>query len=424
MKKLAKYLTLTAGVVAAAAIVAAPSSGQSNRVQIDWWGHWSSAVRKPTVDRIVSDFNKSQTGVQVTYTFVPFDQIIQKVLATVAAGNPPCVVVLAGAETKIRASKNQLTDISAMANPIKDRYVESAWNSGTLGGKQYALPWAIDTQMLFWRKDLFREAGLNPDRGPTTWAELESYAAKLTKKDGNNLSRIGFHPLIGEGGFEMWTQNAGGLFFDAQGNPQVNNATAVKVLNWFQDWSDKYGGRAAVNAFRAGFGSGGGPTDPFVNGKVAMEIRNGGPFTKELSKNAPNVEYGFGPVPTQTGKQNTQSSVGSIFNIEIPRGCKNVDAAFKFASWLSTQGASIWAKEQNEPMGSKASAANLTSPGALKVVANLKNTRFGIAPTYAPAYGSAINKAVDDVMIGGKDPKAALDEAQAAIEKMVAENKK
>lgn len=422
--KRSKLIALTAAV-AAGLVVASGTVGQAQQpVQIDFWAHWASAVRRPTVDKIVANFNKANPGIKVNYTFVPFDQIIPKTLASVAAGNPPCVVVLAGAEARIRASKNQLTDMTALgAANIKDRYFDTAWAGGTYEGKQYALPFVTDTQMLFWRKDQFREAGLNPDRGPRTYAELEQYAAKLTKRDGNNLQRIGFHPIIGEGGLEMWVQNRGGRFFDAQGNPQVNSPVAVQTLEWFRNWSEKYGGPAAVNSFRAGFGGGAGPTDPFVSGKVSMQIRNGGPFSAELAKNAPNVEFGMGPVPTPNGQQTPQSSTGSLFTVEIPRGCKNPQEAFKFAQYWTTTGAAVWAAEQNEMPGSKAAVASLKNPNALKVAANIKNTRIGIAPTFAPAYNSAISKAVDDVLIGGKTPKAALDDAQAAIQKMVADNK-
>ena len=417
-----KVLALTAAAVAGLIVASGPVQAQQ-KVTIDFWAHWASAVRRPTVDKIVANFNRANPNIQVNYTFVPFDQMIPKTLASVAAGNPPCVVVLPGAETRIRAAKNQLTDLSALGvASIKDRYFESGWNAGMLNGKVYALPFVTDTQMLFYNKAHFEEAGL-PDRAPRTHAELEQFAAKLTKRNGTTVSRIGFHPVIGEGGLELWVQNRGGRFFDADGNPQVNSPAAVNTLQWFNDWSEKYGGRAAVNSFRAGFGGGAGPTDPFATGKVSMTIRNGGPFSAELAKNAPNVEFGMAPVPTANGTQTAQSSTGSLFTVEIPRGCKNPAEALKFAQYWTTTGAGIWAAEQNEMPGSRAAVASLNNPNALKVAANMKNTRIGIAPTFAPGYGSAINKAVDDVLIGGQSPTAALDAAQAAIPRMVADNK-
>lgn len=423
--KRSKVFVLTAAV-AAGLVALGGTTAQQGKVTVEWWGHWASAIRRPTVDKIVAGFNNTSKTAQVNYTFVPFDQIITKTLAQVAAGDPPCVVALSGAELKIRASKNQLTDMSALgAESIKDRFIESAWSVGTYNGKQYGLPWALDTQMLFWRKADFREAGLDPNKAPRTWAELEQYAAKLTKREGNNLQRVGFHPALGTGGLQMWAQNAGADLFDAKNETAiVNSPTVVRTLQWMADWSKKYGGNPTFNSFRAGFGSGGGPTDPFPSGKVSMIIANGGPYSTELARNAPNVEYGMAPVPTPNGKLNANSSAGTAFTIEIPRGCKNPQAAFEFARYMATEGARLWAKEQSEPVGAKAAAAALTTPVQKQVVTNLRYTTFGVAPTFAPAFGTSLAKAVDDVLIGGKDPKGALDEAQAAITRQVTENRR
>ncbi|HWG84673.1 MAG TPA: hypothetical protein VNT60_04255, partial [Deinococcales bacterium] len=64
------------------------------------------------------------------------------------------------------------------------------------------------------------------------------------------------------------------------------------------------------------------------------------------------------------------------------------------------------------------------NPNAIKIANNVQYTKVGVAPVYSPAYGTAVTKAVDDVLIGGRTPQQALADAQAAIEKMVAENKK
>jgi multiple sugar transport system substrate-binding protein len=425
--RLSKVLVLSAAAAATLATVGAVSA-QSGKVQIDFWAHWLSEIRRPTINRIVSDFNKANPGIQVVYTGVPFDQIIPKTLAQVAAGNPPCVVVLAGAETKIRASKNQLTNLTSLGVDLGTaKYFPSAYATGTFNGAQYALPFVTDTRLLYYNTDHFREAGLDPAKPPRTWAELEAYDAKLTKKDANgNVTRIGFHPILGgEANLELWANNAGAMFFDAQGNPQVNTTAVVNTLQWFKDWAEKYGGLSKFNAFRAGFGGGGGPTDPFAQGKISMAVKNS-PYVTELARNAPNVKYAVAPIPTPSGKQNANASAGGIFNVEIPRGCKNPKEALAFAKFMTTTGGAIWAPQQNDFPAAKAAVAALTkaNPNAIKIANNVQNTKIGVAPTYAPAYGTVIQKAQDDVLISNKAPKAALDEAQAALEKMVAENKK
>jgi multiple sugar transport system substrate-binding protein len=424
MKK--RRIALAAFVVSAGLLGLGAASGQNQPVKLEFWAHWLSAVRRPTIDKIIGTWNKRNPNIQVNYTGVPFDQIITKTLAGVAAGNAPDVAVLQFSQTRIRASKNQLTDLSALgADQLESRYFQGAWDSGNFNGKQYALPFVTDTRMLFYRKDLFREAGLDPERGPRTWAELESMAEKLTKRDGNTLTRVGFHPAIGgESGLELWVYNAGGSLFDAKGeNPTINNPVALRALQWMKSWTDKYGGSGPLNAFRAGFGGGAGPTDPFVSGKVAMQVRNS-PFITELARNAPNVQYGVVPIPTPSGKAGKADSLGGGFNVEIPRGTKYPQQALAFARYFTTEAAAVWVKEQNDFPASKAAVTALSSPNALKIAANANRTRLQIAPLYAPLYGTPLAKAEEDVLIGNRDPKAALDEAQATVEKMVVEGKK
>ncbi len=55
-------------------------------------------------------------------------------------------------------------------------------NSQT-GGKTWGIPFQRSTVVMYWNKELFKEAGLDPNKAPTTWAELKDAATKLTKKD-------------------------------------------------------------------------------------------------------------------------------------------------------------------------------------------------------------------------------------------------
>src|SRR2546428_12859390 len=59
------------------------------KVTLEFWSHWASAQRRPTVDKILKTWNDAHPNVQVNYTPVPFDQIITKYVAGVAAGNGP-----------------------------------------------------------------------------------------------------------------------------------------------------------------------------------------------------------------------------------------------------------------------------------------------------------------------------------------------
>ncbi|MFC4454216.1 ABC transporter substrate-binding protein [Deinococcus sonorensis] len=414
-----KVLAVTSMLIALNAF-AAPSLAQ--KVTLRFSAHWLSEQRRPTIARIIDTWNQRNPNVQVEYNGVPFDQIITKTVAGVAAGNAPDVVVLDIRTSRQRAAKNQILDLSALgADQIKSGFFPNLWNTGTYNGKQYALPFVTDTRVLYYNKAAFKEVGLDPNKPPKTWDDLWNYALKLDKKDGTRYTRMGFHPNFGEFGYEGWVTNAGDSLWDKTSeNPRANNATAVKVLAWMKKWTDKYGANNYA-AFKASFG--GGAQDEFMSGKVPMVVRNGN-YLSTLKLNAPNLSYGFVAVPTEDGKQDGNSSWGGGFNVEVPRGTKYPKQAYAFAKYLATEGAKVWAAEQNDLPGYQVARLANKNPNFLKLANNLKNTYVSLAPLYAPTADTVVNKAVDDVLLRGKDPKAALDEAQASLEKQVADAKK
>ncbi|GGO26133.1 ABC transporter substrate-binding protein [Deinococcus humi] len=414
-----KVLTVT-GLLIGLNAFTAPALAQ--QVTLKFSAHWLSEQRRPTITRIIDTWNQRNPNIQVEYTGVPFDQIITKTVAGVAAGNAPDVVVLDIRTTKQRASKNQILDLTSLgANTIASGFYSNLWSTATYNGKQYGLPFVTDTRVLFYNKAAFKEVGLDPNKPPKTWDDLWNYALKLDKKDGARWVRMGFHPNFGEFGYPGWLTNAGDSFFDKNNEEaRANNATAVKVLNWMKKWTDKYGANNYA-AFKASFG--GGAQDEFMSGKVPMVVRNGNYLTT-LKVNAPNLQYGFVPVPTEDGKQDGTSSWGGGFNIEIPRSTKYPKQAFAFAKYLATEGAKVWAAEQNDLPGYQVARLANKNANFVKLANNLKYTFVDTVPVYAPSYENAINKAVDDVLLRNKNAKEALDEAQAAIAKLVTDGKR
>ena len=64
---------------------------------------------------------------------------------------------------------------------------------GEAEGRYYGIPYTVDLSGLVWNKELFREAGLDPERPPETWDELIEYAQKLTKtNDSGEVEQYGF----------------------------------------------------------------------------------------------------------------------------------------------------------------------------------------------------------------------------------------
>src|ERR671920_1167048 len=117
-------------------------------------------------------------------------------------------------------------------------------NSQT-GGKTWGIPFQRSTIVLYWNKELFKEAGLDPEKPPTTWQEQADFAAKLTKRDGSgNVSQWGVQ--IPSSGFPYWlfqalTTQAGAILMNPEGDRTFyDKPEVVEALQYWVDLSQKH----------------------------------------------------------------------------------------------------------------------------------------------------------------------------------------
>jgi len=399
------------------------------KIELEWWGWWASAQRKPTIDKIVKDWNDKHPDVQVKYVYVPWDQILTKYVASVAAGNPPDVCSTDLALLPMRANKKQAMDLSTLgAAAMKDEFFPNFWNAVTFNGKPYALPWMGDSRFLYYNTDHFKEVGLDPAKGPVTWDDLWKFADKLDKIENGKIARAGFYPLAGnfattanissQANVQGWILNAKGTMFDNRAFPAINSDVTVQTFDWVKKWDNRYG-RSQIASFMANFQ--GGAVHPFTLGKLSMVVETP-TFMGEALKNNPNLKMARVPVPTPDGVQHPAAALSSGFGIEIPANSKHPKEAFEFAKYWATEAAAVWTVEQNDFPANKKVADSIKTDAFQAVVKQMTNTTYMQTPLYAPAWADAIKPAVDDLLAGKKDSKAALADAQKALTDMVRDN--
>lgn len=389
------------------------------------WHHWQSEQRKPTITAIFDEFNKkyADKGIKAESVPTPFDEIGKKLTAAVAAGNPPNVAIQAIEEVRLKASRKATEDITDyLPKDIGSKYYDNLFETVKVDGRIYALPYNTDTRLVFYNKQMFAEAGIK--EFPKTWDELLAVADKLDKKEGAKYTRLAFLPVIGNFGFDTFAYANGGGIFDNPMNPDkilANRKENVEALDYMLKWVDRYG-KDTVNAWKQ---SGSGANDPFISGKVAM-YGNVCNYIATIKKYAPNMDYGTAPLPKGPSGKNT-GSAGGGFVVEVPRGAQNVKESVEFVKFMTDDWAtSKWALEQADVMINKNANENpelKKAPAWQTVIDLMKYTTVTRRHPYAPDAGSSIGKATDNVLIvGNQKPQQALDEAQAAIEKMVKEN--
>ncbi|MCD7032819.1 ABC transporter substrate-binding protein [Metabacillus sp. GX 13764] len=402
---------------------AAEAKTKDGKTIINFWTFWGSETRRPVIEKIINDYNKSQDKVFVKHTFLPFGDIWTKNLAAVGAGNPADVVINDINTVAQRAKNGQTEDLSALIKDdpsFKDKFYPQLWNAVTYEHKPYGVPFNTDTRLLFYNKKAFKEAGLNPEAPPETWDDLKTYADKLDVKKGSSYDRIGFYPMWGSVGANSWMMfgDKGKGYFDENGKVMINTPEKVSSLNWVMDWQKRYG-KKNVDAFKAEFGNE--TANPFISGKVAMWV-DVATFYTQIRDYGKDMDFGVAPIPAKTANDQHYSEGGG-FVAEVPKGAKHPKEAMDFIKYLTgAEAQSYWAAKNFDNVANKEAtkkAADMLS-GKDKMVyeeaeKSLQNTKMSPMPVDYPDYPNAVNPQIDQVILGAKKPADALKDAEKAV---------
>lgn len=426
---------------AATAVPATPAAGEVKynadvSGDIELWHFWASPVRRNGIRRVIAACKQHLPNINVVDTVKPFGDIWTANVAAVAAGSGMPDVIVSDRPTLPKDAADgvymNLQQFADRDGVKRDQFYGWAWDQALYEGNVYGIPHETDVRVLFWNKNLFTEAGLDPEKPPATWDELEAYADKLDKKNPDGTySRIAFMPLW-NGGFEpFWTGVNGVQLISPDGKPQINSPKAVETLEWVKKWIDRYGGWQAVQNYRAKFGAP--PNDLFMGGGVAMLVDIFG-YNSQLEfyrprvkldtdndpGNDPRMDWGIGQLPNN----GTPANWSGGFSMSIPTGAKNPDAAWEFIKCAtSAEGQESWARDtQAQPTNVVAAQSPVLQANPYwKVVDEaLKVSNGGVFVSKYSNWNEQLNQRYEKVWLGEMPAKQMLDEAQAAVEAALA----
>lgn len=402
---------------------------------LDFWHFWGSPVRRNAIRRVLGEFNAVYPGIKVKETYVPFGDIYTRLLTTVAAGSGmPDALVDDRGQLRARAANQIDTSFGALAkrdNVTGDAFWPFTWTESVMNGEPFGLPYETDIRVLYYNKAALADAGLDPEKPPTNWDELASYADKIDQKDGNKLIRIAFYPTVGNIGLDTWAWCDGGEWQTPDYTPTLNRAENVAALAWMKAWADRYG-VSNFNAFKGTFGQGN--QDEFMSGKVAMKVDIQG-YTSQLNfynpkfltKDKKDLGYGVAAIPPAPGHKSASFSGG--FAITNPRGSKSHEQAWEFAKYMAFVGQASWARDTlampTVEKIAKSDPALNADPNWKFFVNAMGYGRPGVYNPYYPTMmGDVVSPAFDDMNAHGKTPQQTLDDAQKKAEQEIARNKR
>jgi multiple sugar transport system substrate-binding protein len=388
------------------------------------WVQWGD---NPAQIQALFDKYTAETGIKVEVTAPLADD---KILPALTGSEPPDVLVLSGGDLAKSFYKEGLVD--ELSGAIKAGNIDMAdFYTAPLtqcqqGDLILCLPWGTDAYALFWNKDMFEAAGLDPEVPPATMEELVEFADKLTVvgADGT-IEQIGFIPNHSWSHTDLYVRNFGGFWYSDDGSAlTANSQPMIDALTWQQQFFTKYG-VDNVQAFSSGFGEYGSPDAPFYAGKVAMmvegEWQTGPNFIPALK---PELNYGvvaFPPPADHPERAGTIVNQGTA--VVIPSGAPNKDASAKLLAWMMSP--AIVAEEfcfnANLPTSKKAAedACFKELGDKFQVFVDLMSSENAFAVLTTPLsfeLNDALGSAEEEILLTGADPKGLLDAIQAEFE--------
>ena len=415
-------------------VTSAPEAGSGPALnadvsgEVELWHFWASPVRRNAVRRVIAMCQQQLPNITVTDTVKPFGDIWTANVAAVAAGSGMPDVIVSDRPTLPRdAEAGIYMDLQEWADRdgvARDQFYDWSWDQTLYEDATYGIPFETDVSVLFWNKQLFQQAGLDPNTPPKTWDELWEYADKLDEKNPDGTyKRIAFFPLW-KRGVDVWQYTNDAEMIGPDGTVQINNPKMVETAEWIQKWVERYGGWQAIKDFEAAHNQAA-PNDVFMSGSAAMVVDIFGynsqlefyrPNIKLNDDSNPRMEWGIDLLP---GNPDTGTWSGG-FALSIPNGADNAEAAWEFIKCMSgAEGQASWARDTGAQPTNIAAAQDpiLAASANWDVVDRALATSTGgnILGPY-PNWGEQLGQRWESVWKGEMTAQEALDEAQQAVE--------
>ena len=289
------------------------------------------------VDGYAADFEKDNPGIKLRPIYAgTYQDTITKALTAVKGGEPPVTSVLLSTDMYTLIDEEAIVPFDDLIKTDEDRawlksfYPAFMENSQT-GGKTWGIPFQRSTIVLYYNKEAFKDAGLDPNRPPATWQEMADYAKKLTKRDASGkVTQWGVQ--IPSSGFPYWLFQAlvienGVTLMNAAGTETYYDKP--EVIAALQYWVD------LVNKDKVhppGIVEWGTTPKDFFERKVAMMWTTTGNLTNVRT----NAKFDFGVAMLPSGKQRGSPTGGGNFYMFKKSTPAQREAAFKFIKWATT----------------------------------------------------------------------------------------
>ncbi len=315
---------------------------------------WVRASGADAAQHMIDLWNSTHDD-KIDITVIPDNQMVTKLATGVQSGDVPDLISfdLIYMPDFMRAGfLEDLTD-QLKDDPNQAKVAQAYQELATYDGRLYGTGFTPDVSILLYNKGLFKQAGLDPDKPPTTVEQIHEYAKKIHAVAPDVYGYYFSGSCPGCNIFTMapmmWASGAKLLPKEA-GDPILEGPGVKEVLTTFHDmWSEGLIPPDAQSDTGNNFQA------VFETGKIGMQ-GSGGFAISSLKNNHPEIDFGIAFLP---GVQDGQASsfVGGDV-IAIPKGSENEDVALQFIKWELTDDAQLNGLAKNLVLPSRTDLAD------------------------------------------------------------------
>ena len=415
------------GLLAAVLLaVAAPASADTELTF-----YYPIAVGGPltkVIDGYARQFEKEHPGIKVNPIYAGnYDDARIKALAALKAGQSAPLSVLYSIDLYELIEQDVIMAWNDVATSAEDKawlsvFYPALMMNGTYKGKVYGIPFQRSTIVLYWNKQAFKEAGLDPEKPPATWSEMVQMAQKLVRKDAaGNVQRWGV--MVPSTGYPYWMFQAfarqnGHDLMNPEGN-QTNYAhpDVIAALDYWVSLGSKH------KVMPEGTVEWGTLRQAFTEGKTAMMWHTTGNLTavKDTAK------FPFGVAMLPASKQRGSPTGGGNFYLFKKTTPEERKAALAFVKWMTApERAADWSMATGyvatRPDAYDTAKLKQYAAGFPQAVVARDQFKFA-TPELSTFQTGRVRKLLDDAiqasLTGQKTPAAALKQAQAEADRLL-----
>lgn len=390
----------------------ADSESDGEKTVITFWNGFTGSDRE-TLEALVEEYNETNDkNIEVEMSIMPWDSLYQKLSTVLSVGEGPDMVAMATERIGTYAEPGAFVDVSdAYTTGVVDEAVVPAALKDNLkyNDKYYGVPMNFATLLLYYNKSIFKEAGLDPEKAPANWEELEQYAQQIV----DNTDSYGFDMAVKET-TPMWPimlwGNGGDVIQD--GKAVFNSEENVETITrWAANIKDKKFGPEVLT---------GGEIDKlFESQKLGMYFC--GPWATVGFENA-GIDFGVAQAPEGPAQQVTQANAVGMY---LTSSSKQKEAVYDFFGWWNSEETQVkWSLgtgfppartdlDGDERLKENPYIAQFSEP------ANESQMYLQQQVNFADIDNQAVIPAFEKILLEGADVKQTLDEANKQIEALM-----